>query len=229
MPSGSRATIMLPKRVEKHDAVGAVELAGEVAADVQQRRPPLGRQGPADLVHQHFGVRLAGEVVVVIVQQLLAEVHVVGQLAVEGEAEPLVLLDVVALERLGVAAVVLAAGGVADVADGRPAGVFLHQALVLAAMAQPKNLADVPHLLVGVDQLVAVGIVGGHAGRQLAAVLDVQQHPRHEPGDFLGPLLGTQRADAPARQVIDGGHAAFLVKFAHTNDCKGDRHVSQST
>ena len=30
--------------VEKHDAVGAVELAGEMAADVDQRRPPLGRQ-----------------------------------------------------------------------------------------------------------------------------------------------------------------------------------------
>ena len=143
-------------------------------------------------MHQHFGVGLAGEVVVVIVEQLLAEVHVVGQLPVEGEAEPLVLLDVVALEGLGVAAVVLAAGGVADVADGRPAGILLHQALVLAAMAQPEDLADVAHVLVGVDQLIAVGIVGGHAGRQLAAVLDVQQHPRHQPGDFLGPLLGTQ-------------------------------------
>ena len=150
-----------------------------------------------------------------IVEQLLAEVHVVGQLPVEGEAEPLVLLDVVALERLGVAAIVLAAGGIADVPDGRPAGVLLHQVFVLAAMVQSKDLADVPHFLVGVDQLVAIGIVGGHAGGQLAAILDVQEHPRHEPGDFLGPLLGTQRADAPARQVIDSGDAAFFVEIAH--------------
>ena len=30
-----------------------------------------------------------------------------------------------------------------------------------------------------------------------------------------GPLLGTQRADAPARQVIDRGDAAFVMQFAH--------------
>ena len=72
----------------------------------------------------------------------------------------------------------------------RPA-ILLHQALVLAAMVQAEDLADVPHFLVGVDQLVAIGIIGGHAGRQLAAVLDVQQHPRHQPGDFFGALLGT--------------------------------------
>ncbi len=95
--------------------------------------------------------------------------------------------------------------------DRRPAGVFLHQALELAAMAQAKDLADAAHVLVGVDELVAVGVVGGDAGGQLAAVLDVQQHPRHQPGDFLGPLLGTQRADAPVRQVVDRGNAAFLV------------------
>ena len=102
-------------------------------------------------MHEHFRVRLAGEIVVVIVEQLLAQVHVVGQLPIERETEPLVLLDVVALERLGVAAIVLAAGGVAHVADGRPAGILLHQALVLAAMVQAKDFADVPHFLVGVD------------------------------------------------------------------------------
>ncbi len=61
--------------VEKHEAVGAVELAGEMAADVDQRRPPLGRKRPANLVHQHFRVGLPREMVVVVVEQLLAEVH----------------------------------------------------------------------------------------------------------------------------------------------------------
>ena len=36
-----------------------------------------------------------------------------------------------------------------------------------------------------------------------------------QPRDFVGPLLGTQRARAPARQVIDGGHAALVMQFAH--------------
>ena len=58
-------------------------------------------------------------------------------------------------------------------------------------MVQAEDLADVPHFLVGVDKLVPMGIIGGHAGRQLAAVLDVQQHARHQPGDILGALLGT--------------------------------------
>ena len=48
-------------------------------------------------------------------------------------------------------------------------------------------------------------------GRQLAAVLDVQQHPRHEPADGLRAQLRAQRTDAPAGQVIDRGHAAFVA------------------
>ncbi len=137
--------------VEKHQTVRAVELPCAVAANVDQLRPPLRSQRPADLMHQHFRVRLVGQMVVVIVEQLLAEVHVVGQLPIEGETEPLVLLDMLPLEGLGAAAIVGAAGGVADVADGGPARVFLHQALVLAAMVEPKNLADIPQFLVGVD------------------------------------------------------------------------------
>ena len=179
--------------------------------DVDQRRLPVGRQRLADLVHEDFGVGLARQVVVVVGQQLRPQLRVVGQLAVEGEAEPLVLLDVVPLERLGVAAVVGPAGGVADVADRRPAGVFLHQALVLGPMVHAEDLADRADFLVGVDQLVAMGMIGGHAGRQLAAVLDVQQHPRHQAGDGIRPAVRAQRTDAPARQVIDRGHATFVV------------------
>ena len=85
--------------------------------------------------------------VVGIGQQVLAQLLIVGQLAVEGEAEPLLLLHVVPLERLGVAAVVAAAGGVADMADGGPAGVAPHQAFGLAAVAEAKNLAHPPRSL----------------------------------------------------------------------------------
>ena len=61
-------------------------------------------------------------------------------------------------------------------------------------MAQAENFAYSAQLLVGVDQLVALGIPGGHAGRKLPPVLDVQQHPRHQARDFLGPLFGAQGA-----------------------------------
>ncbi len=128
------------QRVEQHQAVGAVEPLADVAQHLDQRRPAVARQLAADLVHDDFGVGVAGQVVVAVGQQALAQFLIVGQLAVEGEAEPLVLLQVVPLERLGVAAVFGAAGGVADVADGGPAGVLRHQAFVLAAMAQAEKL-----------------------------------------------------------------------------------------
>ena len=68
-------------------------------------------------VHEDFGVGIALQVVVALVEQLFLELFVIGELAVEGEGEPLGLAAVVALERLGVGSVVAAAGGVADVAD----------------------------------------------------------------------------------------------------------------
>ena len=96
-------------------------------------------------------VSFSREMVVVVVEQLLAKILVVGQLAVEGEAEPLVLLDMVPLEGLGVAAVVLTAGGVADVPDRRSAGVLVHQALEFAPVVEPEDLANVADVFVGVD------------------------------------------------------------------------------
>ena len=101
-------------------------------------------------------------------------------------------------------------------ADGRPAGVLLHQALVLAAMAQAEDLADGADVLVGVDQLVAVRDcrwscrrpVGRGSGCPAASAACSRE-------TSLRPLLGTQRADAPARQMVDRGHAAFVVQFAH--------------
>ena len=77
----------------------------------------LGLELVGQRVHEDLGVGVALQVVVALGEQLVLELLVVGELAVEGEGEPLGLAAVVALERLGVAAVVAAAGGVADVAD----------------------------------------------------------------------------------------------------------------
>ena len=148
----------LAQRIEQHEAIRPVEPLADVAHHFDQRRPAIARQLAADLVHDDFGVVVARQVIVAVGQQLVAQLGVVGQLAVEAEAEPLVLLQMVPLERLGVAAVVRAAGGVANVADRRPAGVLRHQALGLAAMAEPKDFADAAHLLVGVEELLALRV-----------------------------------------------------------------------
>jgi hypothetical protein len=82
-------------------------------------------------------------------------------------------------------------------------------------MAEPENLADIADFLMGVDQLIARGVIAGHARCKLTAVLDIQKHARNKPGNFLGALLRTQGTDASAWQVIDGDNAAFLMKVAH--------------
>ena len=157
----------------------------------------------------------ARQVVVGQRQQLVAQLGEVGQLAVEGEAEPFPLAAVMPLERLGIAAVVGAAGGVADVADGRPAGVLPHDAVVLGLVVEAEGLDDGADLLVGVEELFALGIVGGEAGRELAAVLQVEQHPRHQAGDLLRSLQGRQPRRVRAVQVVNRRDPAFVVQFVH--------------
>ena len=144
---------MSPQRVEKHEAVGPVEAAADAPHHVDQRRLGVDRQLAADLVHDDFRVVLASQVMVAVLQQLVAQCRVVGQLAVEGEAEPLVLPQVVPLEGLRVTAVVAAAGGVAHVADGRQAGIFLHECFAFAAMCDSRNtsLTDPTSLCVSIN------------------------------------------------------------------------------
>ena len=43
----------------------------------------------------------------------------------------------------------------------------------------------VPICLYVSRSLLAVGVVGREAGGELAAVLQVEQHPRHEPRDLI--------------------------------------------
>ena len=68
-------------------------------------------------------------------------------------------------------------------------------------------------------------VVGGHPGRQLAPVLNVQQHPRHQPGDLLRPLRRTEGTSPTPRKMIDRRHAAFVEKFAHR--CKSQSRKSR--
>ncbi len=132
-------------------------------------------------MHDDFGVDVAREVVIGLGEELIAEFGKVGQLAIEGEGEPFPFTTMMALERLSIAAVVGAAGGVANVADGGPARVLAHDAFVLGLMVETKRLNDGADLLERVEELFAAWVERREAGGELAAVLQVEQQARHEP------------------------------------------------
>ena len=171
----------------------------------------------------------ARQVVVGLRQQLVAQFGEVGELAVEGEGEPLPFAAVMPLERLGVAPVVGPAGGVADVADGGPAGELLHDAFVLGLVVEAERLDDGADLLVGVEEFFAARIVGGEAGRQLAAVLQVEQHSRHQPRHLLGTGQGGQPRRLAPRQMINRGDAALVVQLVHAATSRRARIVDRSS
>ena len=66
----------------------------------------------------------------------------------------------------------------------------------------------------GVDQLLPLGIVGRHAGRELAPVLDVEQHPRHQSRDLRRAALETKRIGLTVVEMINGGHTALSLRPA---------------
>ena len=127
-----------------------------------------------------FGIGVASQVVVSLAREFFFELLVVGQLTVETKTEPLVFVDVLALKGLSVVPVVLAAGRIPHVSDGCRADKLLHDRLVLAAMRETKDFADRSDVLVGIEQQRPFGIIAGHSSGQLAAVLDVLQHPGHQ-------------------------------------------------
>ena len=102
-----------------------------------------------------LSVRIALEVVVALGEKLLLELEVIGNLAVEREGEPLGLSPMIALEGLGVATVIAAAGGVSYVADRGGTVHALHDRLELIAMIETEGLGDGPDFLMSLQQGVA--------------------------------------------------------------------------
>jgi len=119
-------------RVEVHDVVCPVEPLAEPGKQLVQRRPLFARRLMRDQVQQNLGIGLEGQMHLGIFEDFVPQLRIVGQLPVEGEGKPLPLLDVPVFERLGVAAIFLAAGRVADVPDRGRAGVPPHDVLELA-------------------------------------------------------------------------------------------------
>ena len=202
---------------DQDDVVGTVEALRNPSEDADPIGVlVLGLKLVGQRVHDDFGVGVSLQVVVALGQQLVLEGLVVGKLAVEREGKPLGLAAVVSLERLCIVSIVAAAGCVADVADRQRAVDPLHDRLEFLAMIEAKRLGDRAHFLVGLDQRTAVGPKTAHPRGELAAVLHVQQHPGHQSGhavDVAGDRR--QRRDRRARGMVNGGHAAFVVKLTH--------------
>ena len=205
----------LAQRAEIRQAVGAIELLSDAAHHVDQRRPAVARQFAADLVHDDFGIRRPRQMVLIIFQQLVAQFGIVGKLPVEGERKPFALLQMVPLEGLGVAEVFAAASGVPNMADGGLAGVPGHQRFRFAAVVEPKRLGHRAQLAIGFQNLLALGVVGGEPGRKLPAILDIQEQPRHQSGNFGQAVRSRQRARFVPRQMINGRDATLVPKIAH--------------
>ena len=66
-----------------------------------------------------------------------------------------------------------------------------------------------------IDQLLTGRVVAGHPRRKLSAVLNIQEHPRHQSRDLLWPLRRSERAHSGARQMIDGSNSTLVMQFTH--------------
>ena len=202
---------------DQDDVIGAVEPFGDPPEDSDPiGLLVLGLELVRQRVHDDFGIGVALQVVVALGEQLVLQGLVVGELAVEGEGKPLGLAAVVSLERLRVASIVATAGCVTNVADRERAVDLLHDRLEFLAMIEAKRFGDRAHFLVGLDERAAVRAKTAHARGELAAVLHVQKHARHQPGHAVDVSRDRrQRRDRRTRSVVDGGHAAFVVKLTH--------------
>src|SRR5439155_5944920 len=118
-------------------------------------------------------------------------------------------------ERLGVAAVILAAGGVPDVPDRRQPGVLAHQLFEVLLLVEVKHLGDGADLFVRVDELISLAVERGHAGGQLSPVLNIQQQSRDQARCLPQPLLGGQVATTPIGKVINRRDAALVMQVRH--------------
>src|SRR5438132_5326079 len=100
-------------------------------------------------------------------------------------------------------------------ADGRSPHVLLHDAVVLGLVVEAERLDDRADLLKGVDDLFAARVIGGEPRRQLAAVLQVQEHSRHQPRDLVRSRQRRQLRGAGTIQMINRRNAAFMMEFVH--------------
>jgi len=80
---------------------------------------------------------------------------------------------------------------------------------------EPKDLAHRADIFPLHQQLVAVRVVGRHAGGQLAPVLHVDQHARNHPRGRAGAMSGDQAAGPLVGEMVDGRQTTLMEEFRH--------------
>ncbi len=168
-----------------------------------------------DQVQQDFCIGFEGQMQLRIGEDLAAKLRIVGQLAVEGKAEPLQFFDVPPLERLGVAAPFFAAGRIAHVTDGGRPGALVHDRFKFCPVVEPKDFAHGADAFPFHEQFVAVRMEGRQAGRQLAPVLHIHKHSRDQPGGRAGRMSRQETAGPLVGEMVDGCQAALVMEIGH--------------
>ena len=205
----------VPIGIEKGKAVGAIDRVGKVPEHLDKIRLLISLVGIGQVMHEELGVGIVGQVVVtlVLLKQLLAHLDVVGNVAVEAEGEPFPLPSMVALKRLGVFAPLFSAGGVTGMPDRCTTAVLVNNRTELAGvrMRQVKHIGNAAHLLVGVNQLGCRLVETGKPGGQLAAVLQIDEHVRNQPG-YRTLVQFLLRIDC-AVQPVDSRNTTFVMNL----------------
>ncbi len=88
--------------------------------------------------------------------------------------------------------VVATACRIAHMSDRRGACERVHDLLELVAMILMERLRDGADFLIRLKGLRPRRVIGGNAGGELSAMLQIQKHTRHESRDFSGTTRGTK-------------------------------------
>ncbi len=201
--------------IQENKVVCPIESLAQSAKQFDEIGAILAAHFVRDRVHDHFRVVVSNQMILRLGKQFPAKSGEIGKLSVEGDAEPFPLVAVLAFERLGIFAGERSASGVADMADRRRTVVLVHDIVVFFAMIELERLDHRADFLVGVKQFIAVGVVGGKAGGQLPAILQIQEQARHQAGDIVRLHVLKQGRWWFVRKMIDGRDSAFMLQFVH--------------
>ena len=127
------------------------------------------------------------------------------------------------LKRLGIATVFGTAGRIADMADCSPATVLGHQAFELAAVRKSKHFADRSHILVSVDQLIALRIEEAWKNPQITAAEMVNLYAQLSRGNSVqSQMIGVYPPNFDFRAFLDGLRALKVKDSQSPSAMPGD-------
>jgi hypothetical protein len=94
---------------------------------------------------------------------------------------------------------------------------FLHDVVVFLAVIELERLDHRADLAIGIEQFFALGIISREARGKLAAILQIQQKPRHQTGNLTWVDRLQQRRRRGVGEMINRGDPAFVLHLVHKN------------